>query len=340
MIEVLQEPQWTVQQIRDVVYDSCSKYRDADRNDEYIRSFVKRIAQTELNRILFYAKEQEAIESGATDRYYTWAGPIDRRMTPMCRYLQTGELTGENNKGETYDYSYLRPELPEWKEQGWELSELKEVCRKVYDVFYDNGIIGTPMLSDWQMHINCRHTFSPSAKLPDDLRPDNVDGWIQLENIPELPKEIEEPTELYGTPTSFQPLPESTDIPEEPKLQMEMIGDAVMTANDTDEMIIEDTPLARYTFGFSRSFNNMPYFILPTSTENDEVAIFQFSTLNEYQLGTWLRFVVEELDAGLDMGTIVMILNDESGMDYQEIGYIQNNWEWLFDVALSLGWIL
>ena len=340
MIEVLQKPQWSVQEIRDVVYNSCAKYRDAERGDAEIRNMVKRIAQTEMNRILFYAKEQEAIESGATDSYFIWAGPIDRRMTPMCRFLQTGELKGENNRGEPYDYEELRSELPEWREEGWTLPELKVICRQVHDVFYAHDVVKTPMLSDWQMHINCRHTFGYSMKAPKLDAPIEVDGWIQVDNAQESPASDEKPPEYVGIPPSLQTPSEPKEYAWDGPLQIEFVGDAVMQADDTDDIDIFETPLAQYTFGIEHPMRNVPLFILPESTENDESAIFQFSTVNEFQLGSWLRFVIEELDAGLDMPVIVDVLNSESGMTYQEIGYIQRHWDWLFDVALDMGWIL
>ena len=78
---------------------------------------------------------------------------------------------------------------------------------------------------------------------------------------------------------------------------------------------------------------------MPESDENDESAIFQFRSVDEFELGTWLRFYAEEIDAGLDDATIVEILTYESDLNYREIAYVQKNWDWLFLVADEFGWI-
>ena len=341
IIEVIQEPRWTMAQVQEVVYNICAKYKDAKRSelDTYFK--VERIARTELSRILFYAKEQMALEDGQTDSYFVWDGPLDRRTTPLCRYMQTGELTGENKDGSTYDYEYLRPELPQWDSEGKTLPELKQMCRDVHTVFYTHHLIGTPMITDWQMHINCRHSFRRTNRtVPKEEAPTEVDGWIQLDNVPESPVEPEKPPTLVGVPESIYVPPEPQETPVYEPLHVDVVGDAVAVADDVDDLEVFENQYARYTFGFERSFKGIPLFILPTSEENDESAIFQFSTLDEYRLGNWLRFIVEEMDAGMSLDNIVAVLNSETNLTYQEIGYIQKNWDWLFDVAYDMGWIL
>lgn len=343
IIEVLQKPQWYMQEVIDVVYDVCSKYRGADVRDEDVRARAVRVARTELNRIMFYCREQVAVEDGDTDYLYKWDGPLDRRTTPLCRYMQTGELKGENSDGSTYDYEYLRSELPEWNERGQLLPDLKNMCRQVHDVFQRAGVIKTPMITDWQMHINCRHSFYRTPyKVPKEDAPIEMDDWIQLDNIVEEPVPLFEETKpLVGVPEGVQTLDEQPNEPtEETPHIVELVGEAVSQVNGEDDMIIEIAERGLFTFGFKRSFRRIPSFYLPESTDNDESAIFQFNTIDEYGLGKWLRFYVEEVSAGLDEDVLMQIMVEESGLNRQEISYIRNNWTWLFDVALDFGWIL
>ena len=339
MIEIIQEPRWNNNQIMSAIHEICEKYQNFKMADPNIYYKMERIARTELNRILFYAKEQMALEDGDTDSYFEWSGPLDRRTTPMCRFMQTGELKGENRDGTEYDYEYLRSELPEWKEEGQSLPDLKQMCRDVHDVFYNHGLIKTPMITDWQMHINCRHTFHRTRKIPVEDRPIEVDGWIQTDNVQENPVEPQQPVTYNGIPDTLTVVPEPTETEPNP-MHVDLIGDAVMQADGTDDLIADFSSNAQYTFGFEHSFKNIPLFILPESDENDESAIFQFSTIDEYQLGSWLRFIVEELDAEMDFDLIIEVIYEESDMTQQELGYIQKNWDWLFDVAMEFGWIL
>lgn len=340
IIEILQEPQWYMQQVIDAVYDVCARYRDKDIRDDDIRARAVRIARTELNRIMFYCREQMAVQDGQTDYLYRWDGPLDKRTTPMCRYMQTGELKGENKDGTSYDYEYLRPQLPEWNPRGMLLPDLKDACRQVHDVFYGAGIIKTQMITDWQMHINCRHSFYRTPyKVPKEDAPDVMDDWIQIDNImaEEVPPFEEKP--LEGIPRALQPTTEQEEDTDIMPI-VELVGEAVSQVNGEDDVIIEMSDKAKYTFGFKRSFRRVPSFYLPYSDENDESAIFQFTRIDEYGLGKWLRFYVEELSAGLSEDVLNEILVEESGLKRQEIAYIRSNWDWLFDVAMEFGWIL
>lgn len=339
IIEIIQEPRWDNTQIMRAIQEVCENYHGVKLSDPSVYFRIERIARTELNRILFYAKEQMALEDGDTDSYFEWSGPLDRRTTPMCRYMQTGELTGEDSKGEPYDYEYLRPQLPEWKEEGQPLPDLKQMCRDVHDVFYNAGIVKTPMITDWQMHINCRHTFHRTRKIPVEDRPIEVDGWIQTDNVQERPVEPIEPPTYNGIPPALSTPPETTENEPNP-MHMDLVGEAVMQADGTDDLIADFSRYARYTFGFEHSFKGLPMFILPESEDNDESAIFQFTTIDEYELGSWLRFIVEEYDVDMELDLIIEVIYEESSMTQQELGYIQKNWDWLFDVAMEFGWIL
>lgn len=325
IITRLQEPGWTLNDIMEEVRASCPMYRDSDVHDTEMRYRIERVARTELNRILFYVKEQMAIEDGALDYYYGWRGPLDKRTTPMCRFMQTGLLTGEDSKGEPYDYSFLKDELPEWREEGWPLPDLKDAVRQVHDVFQAHGLINTDMITDWQMHINCRHTFAQLERMPKDEADEVrvIDSWILP---PDMPKEQEFPS------------PESRDAIN--PMHVDAFGNEIMDALGEDEIIINEIPYAERAFGFLNPFGNQPSYFLPLNTEHDDDPIFSYETVNEFDLGMWLRFIVEEMAEDMDDTTIVTILVSESGMNNDEISYTMKHWDWLYDVADYMGWIV
>jgi hypothetical protein len=126
---------------------------------------------------------------------------------------------------------------------------------------------------------------------------------------------------------------------DENPMNVTLIGETVMDADGTDDVEVQISSFAELTFGFEHSFNRIPSFYLPESEDNDEEAVFQFTTINEYGLGAWLRFYAEEYDAGMDEPTIIDILTSESDMEYNEIAYIQRNWTWLYLVAMEYQWI-
>ena len=105
------------------------------------------------------------------------------------------------------------------------------------------------------------------------------------------------------------------------------------------EIIINEVPYAERAFGFNHPFAPHPSFFLPLSTEHDDDPIFVFDTINEYDLGTWLRFIVEELAEDMDESIIVRVMVEESRMTNDEISYIMKHWTWLYDLANYMGWI-
>ena len=338
IINVIQEPQWTLNDVMHAVKASCPVYADSDVHDRETRYRIERVARTELNRILFYVKEQVALEDGALDYYYGWRGPLDKRTTPMCRFMQTGELTGETIKGEPYDYEYLRSELPVWREEGWALPELKECVRQVHDVFQKHGLVNTDMITDWQMHINCRHTFAQLGKMPREEAEDIqiVDNWIMPPS--NEPKPQPEP-QTPNIPIPQPEFPSQEERDEINPMHVDVFGDEIIDALGEDEIIINEVPYAERAFGFNHPFAPHPSFFLPLSTEHDDDPIFVFDTINEYDLGTWLRFIVEELAEDMDESIIVRVMVEESRMTNDEISYIMKHWTWLYDLASYMGWI-
>lgn len=292
---------------------SCNPaFAEADPDDEKINYYVERIARTELNRILFYAKEQYAIQDGELDRLYLWTGPLDRRTTPMCRFLQTGELTGEDANGKPYDYERLRGLLPEWKEDGWPLDVLKENVRIVHDVFYDAGAINTPMPSDWQCHINCRHTFRAGSVIPKEIMDEPVvmDGWMQPQSMPESP------------------------------MGVEMNGAYIMAdETDSESVYIDELEDALIPFGVADSIHEgTPAYYLPTDDINDDEPVFMFESGDEFDIGKWAVFAFQETQAGMSEYDIRWTMTDESMFTMSEIAYLMDNCDWLTKVAFANGW--
>lgn len=314
IIEVIQQPTWTLQQVEEAVRSCNPDFYNADPNDRQTNYLVERIARTELNRILFYAKEQYAIQDGELDKYYKWTGPLDRRTTPMCRFLQTGELTGEDSKGRPYDFEHLRPLLPEWREEGWPLDELKANVRTVHDVFYDAGYLKTPMPSDWQCHINCRHTFRAGSVIPREDREDEVplefEGWMQPQEMPESPMSVE----MNGA---------------------YILGDQT----DSEEIFVDEYSEAIRPFGFKRSVHgSIPSYYLPTDESFDNEPIFVFEFGDEFMVGKWVKTFLQESEAGMSEYDMVWMMREESPFSDNEITYIAENWQWLVLVALAHGW--
>ena len=120
----------------------------------------------------------------------------------------------------------------------------------------------------------------------------------------------------------------------------EKYGDEIIDALGEDEIIINEIPYAERAFGFNHPFAPHPSFFLPQSTEHDDDPIFVYDSINEYDLGMWLRFIVEELADDMDESIIVRVMVEESPMNNDEISYTMKNWLWLYDVAYYMGWIL
>ena len=142
LIKTLQDDDWSITQVKRRIM------KIAGDNEGFTEADAERIANTEIERILCAAKELYY-----EDENVVWVGPLDERTTVMCRYAQTGKVPPK--------YESLKEKLPKWKKTGFTVKEMKAFLRKVWQVFHETGAVKTEMISDWSMHIGCRHTFQP-----------------------------------------------------------------------------------------------------------------------------------------------------------------------------------
>ena len=146
---------------------------------------AQRIIRTELTRIINYAKEFIALRGDYGEYNYGWSGPLDYRTTPMCWYLQTGSLRDSDKKA-LEKAGHTPEELPPIPEEGMPLEQLRETCREVARLF------GYDMISDWVMHINCRHSFVRGNRRLDAefIEPSEIEELI--EEFSEMPSDTSE----------------------------------------------------------------------------------------------------------------------------------------------------
>ena len=338
IIEVLQQPTWTLEQVKDVIRRANPAL--SDKQDPRIRYMVERIARTEMNRILMYAKEQLALQDGELDKRYAWRGPLDTRTTPMCRFLQTGELRGMTDRDKPYDYEYLRPELPEWREDGWTLPELKEAVRQVYEVFHAHGLLDTEMPSEWSMHINCRHSFHPISVIPEgEVRPPVMDNWIQPENIPE-PSTVSIDTEWMHEQyqTTPQPVvPMDTKPPWGEPMGVEMDGASVLSdMGGSEEVYVDDTHIP-ITFGVLYSVFGMPAYYLYEDDDSDD-PVYVFDSLDENDIARYAGLLIAESELGTSEYDLAWYLRDE-GLSDGDVNFLMEHTYQLYDVAQEKGWL-
>lgn len=264
---------------------------------------ARRIIQTELTRILYYAKEMIAERDDLGEYNYGWVGPLDYRTTPMCYYMQTGELRPEDIKA--LEKAGHKPEdLPPIPEEGMPLEQLKMTCRKVAECF------GYDMVSDWVMHINCRHTFARGNRR---LDVEDVDPlWIEqvIESFP------------TGIPYS-----NDDDLPPSAELEVEVEDDYVYVPfygdNDLDSFI------------FINSVNGKP-----TMYDNIMVdTIYTFESMNERDLASWARMVLQLKEEGIQDEVIIWAITD-TAKDIEDLlaGYIVVNAREIVARAEEWGW--
>jgi len=293
MIDVLQQGKWSVSDLRDAVQDA---------NTYLTYEQVSRIVQTEVGRILLYAKEQSAIRNQRAGNLWEWSGPLDDRTTPMCRFLQTGDLTGEYRYGDAYDYEHLRALLPEWEDGGWTLPDLKEVVKNTYEVFHDAGVIKTPMPGDWIAHINCRHTFHERSKIADEGEriemPDMINSFIP------------DPDDVLDMMSSLSGY-EST---------------AVTTVSGIDEGV-----------AFVHGNDLQPTYYVPS--DNANAVTFTFTSVNEQKVAEWAKLIIHLEETGLEDVWIAWMVQDESGMTNDEINYLYANADVLYEMGQVMGWV-
>ena len=258
---------------------------------------AQRIIRTEVTRIINYAKEFIALRGDYGEYNYGWTGPLDYRTTPMCWYLQTGELR-DSDKKILQKLGKSPSDLPPIPEEGMPLEQLKETCRQVAEVF------GYDMISDWVMHINCRHTFARGNK--------------------RLDLEIADESEIYRLVEEFQDMP--------PELSEPTFAEVVPIVEDDKELFyVHD--------GFdSFIFINSVYGV-PTMYDNpDTDEIFVFEEMNEKDVASWARLVVQLQEDGVNDAMIMWGLKDTGNLEDDVIGYLIANADAIFLRAVSEGW--
>lgn len=259
---------------------------------------AKRIIETELTRIINYAKEFIAERNDLGEYYYGWVGPLDYRTTPMCWYMQTGELRDSDRKllaklGRT------EADLPPIPEEGMTLEELKMNCRKVARVF------GHDMISDWVMHINCRHTFARGNRRLDATEMESSEIYRLVEYYNNL-----------NPGGGESPNVEIRPVVEDDK--------AYFTVFDNYDSYI-----------FVNSVYNVPtMYDNPYSTD-----IFVFETMNEKDVASWARMIVQLKLEKVDDQTIIWALQDMGNIrEEMVINYLVLHAEEIVDRAEREGW--
>lgn len=264
---------------------------------------AQRIIKTELARILYYAKEMIALRDDLGEYNYGWMGPLDNRTTPMCWYMQTGELRPEDV--DALERAGHKPEdLPPIPEEGMPLEQLKMTCRKVAECF------GYDMITDWVMHINCRHSFARGNKRLD----------LEIAD----PNEIEQIVERFSNEI---PTNDEGHIP--PMMELEPTVD--------DEYIYipfyEDTGLD--SFIFINSIYDRPTMYDNVNTE----AVYTFEEINERDVASWSRMIVQLKNEKLTDEVIIWAITDTAhDIDNMLAGYLVVNAEKILQRAEDWGW--
>jgi len=297
IIETIQQGRWSVKEVRDAVSNANPNLTDYE---------VSRIVQTELQRILLYAREQLAIRNQKADARYQWVGPLDDRTTPLCRFMQTGELRGEYRyMGGTYNLESLRDQLPEWRDDGWLLPELKEILREVWAVFNAVGLITTPMVGEWIAHINCRHSFQVVSNILIE------EGLIEEYEIPDM-------IDSYVT-------------------NEDNLMNTMMTLSGYESIPITAVTGIEEGVAFTSGNNLRPIIYAPTD-EYESPITFVFRSVNERQASEWARLILQLRDSDVDDVSIIWLLQDESGMNDDEIDYIFAHAETVYAMSDGLDW--
>lgn len=242
---------------------------------------AERIIRTELTRVINYCKEFIALNGDLGEYNYGWIGPLDYRTTPMCWYLQTGELRDSDVKA-LEKAGHTPDELPPIPEEGMPLEQLRETCRIVADLF------GYDMISDWVMHINCRHTFARGNKRLDveQIEPSEVDRMVE-ELIDLAPGGGDE---IQG---------EIIPVVEDDKMYFPVF-------DDFDSYI----------------FLNSIYGV-PTMYDNrDADEVFVFEEMNEKDVASWSRMVIQLREEYLDDETIMWAMADTGNLEEDVLAYI------------------
>ena len=259
---------------------------------------AQRIIRTELTRIINYAKEFIAERNDLGEYNYGWVGPLDYRTTPMCWYLQTGELRDSDLKA-LEKAGHKKEDLPPIPEEGMPLEQLKETCRKVAECF------GYDMISDWVMHINCRHTFARGNKRLD----------LEFAEPSEVSRIVDELIDLPGGFDGGDMYADLVPITEEDKMYIPVY-------DGFDSYI------------FINSVNRVP--TMYDNPDTDEIFIFE--TMNEKDVASWARLVIQLRDERLQDEVIAWALADTGNLEDDVLGYIMNHAEEINTRAENEGW--
>ena len=259
---------------------------------------AQRIVRTELTRIINYSKEFIAERNDLGEYNYGWVGPLDYRTTPMCYYMQTGELR-ESDRKLLEKLGRSEADLPPIPEEGMPLEQLKETCHKVAEVF------GYDMISDWVMHINCRHTFARGNRRLD----------LEIADEDEIDRLV---GQFANLPGGWGSQPTYVDIE---------------TETEEDRMYLQVFD------GYdSYIFINSIYRV-PTMYDNpDTDEIFVFETMNEKDVASWARLVVQLREENLDDTTIAWALEDTGNLEDDVLGYIMAHADEIERRAENEGW--
>lgn len=305
----------TVEEVRDVyviILDAVEHmgWSSSDMVDKLMRKYpqlsemqAKRIIRTEVSRVLFYAKELMALREDLGEYNYGWAGPLDERTTPMCWYMQTGELR-DSDREALRRAGHTEADLPVIPEEGLPLEQLKAACRQTAEAF------GSDMISDWAMHINCRHSFFRGNRSLDSeiATREQLDGILSDERI----DEAERIMPLYPTDEAE---PTFLDV-------------------ETDKETLSYPMFDDYdSYIFKKSINLIPTMYLGDS---DNTFIFEHT---EREMSSYARMILELQDSGIDDATITWALKDEGVLTDGEINYMLYHSAEFYERAEREGWM-
>lgn len=263
---------------------------------------AQRIIQTEVARTIFYAKEQSALREDLGAYNYGWQGPLDKRTTPMCYYMQTGKLRPSDYKA-LEKAGHTADELPTIPPEGLPLEELKEACRQTAYCF------GFDMISDWVMHINCRHSFIRGNRA---LEPQEVDDE-QLQGLLDAVYDYEEDSAPFLDNEDAYPM--------------------AVTLEADNELWIERMYDNYDAYLFPESINGKP-----TLYDSGADTIFVFDDMNEREALAWVRMIIELRREGIDDVSISWVMSDDGSLTEEVQTYLLAHADEYWERAQLMGW--
>lgn len=278
----------------------------SDMVDELMNKFptlekyqAQRIIQTELTRVINYCKEFIAERGDYGEYNYAWTGPLDYRTTPMCYYMQTGELRESDIKA-LEKAGHKPSDLPPIPEDGMPLEQLKETLHIVADCF------GYDMISDWVMHINCRHTFARGKRRLD----------LEIADPSEVERTVQELLDMPGGVGSEEPYVVTEPVTEDDRMYVPVF-------DGFDSMV------------FMNSIYNVPTMYDDANAEE----VFVFEEMNESEVASWARMCLQLFDEGLSEEVIIWAIEDMGNIEDDTIAYIVTYAEEIYRRAENEGWI-